>query len=306
MVTARTVGSLNGFTIRKEDTYGVFSTVNASSYGGSLITLDDKMSQEWEQDVSESRVFSDVVCTSTDYGFTAEFRYPRSSSWTKWMEYALGSLSGVQDDADSFSAVFNVAKNERMAFFGCKINTLTLKADSRGKPVVFSADVLARYCPPVTTGPDAVFSNFGTPVSFPAEDRPGFAPITFCSPIQYSTDNGATWIDAKAKDLNLTVNQNLQAEPDAVIVGANCYSLGAGLGSVPQASEIKLSFSITSQNSLWDSMKKNETKDLKFKFTLDGHTVTLTGCYLSGEMPSRSQGVYDETITAIAQDITVV
>ena len=75
---------------------------------------------------------------------------------------------------------------------------------------------------------------------------------------------------------------------------------------MPQASEIKLSFNITSQNSLWDSMKKNETKGLKFKFTLDGHTVTLTGCYLSGEMPSRSQGVYDETITAIAQDITVV
>ena len=54
-----------------------------------------------------------------------------------------------------------------------------------------------------------------------------------------------------------------------------------------------------------DSMDDSAVVD-DIVFTIDGHTVTLTGCSLGLSNPDRSQGQYDETIAVTALDMSVV
>ncbi|MFA6803787.1 MAG: hypothetical protein WCR24_04760 [Candidatus Methanomethylophilaceae archaeon] len=301
-MSVRTKGSLNGFTIRPETTYGTFATGGTSKYAGTLVSLDPGDNLNPEQDPSEdSLIFSDVVFLDREFGFTAKFRHPKSSTWYDWITYAVGALTGVQKTLPSFSARVSVGDDENLCYVGCKVNQLTISADSVGGLLNFSADIYARYlCAPSAT---SAFVNVDTTaITFTPLSKPAYAPITNNGYIYVSTDGGTSWTSVRNKGFTIDLGTSLQREAELV----NSVPLSAGLDSIPQTFDGTVTFNRAQTDRTWDELKLAGTKDLQFRIVIDGATVLMTGCYLSGDdLPSRQQSTYDESITATIRDITV-
>ena len=301
-MSLRTKGSLNGFTIRPETVYGTFATAGTSKYAGTLVSLDPGDSLNPEQDPSEDALtFSDVVFLDRTFGFTAKFRHPRTSLWYDWITYAVGALTGVQKVLPSFSARVSVGDDENLCYTGCKVNQLTISADSVGGLLSFSADVYARYlCPASAT--NAFVNADGTGITFVPLTKPAYPPISNNTYIQMSTDNGITWASVKNKGFTVELGTSLQREAENI----NSIPLSAGLDAIPQTFDGTVTFNRAQSDRSWDVLKMAGTKDLQFKVVIDGATVLMTGCYLMGDdKPSRVQSTYDESVTAVIKDITV-
>lgn len=301
-MSVRSKGSLCRFAVRDEETYGTFSAANVSRYGGALSTLDTTATKSWEEDPGEcTYAFAKAYNTGNDYGFKATFTHPRSSAWYNWVIMSMGALTGIGDIRDivSFTSRIRIASDELMAFLGCKINTFKISSSKVGGALSFEADVLAQYCDlsSTTSFEDALGSSF----IFADVDRPDYSPITDNTSLYYSINNGVTWLNCDAKTWSITITRNLMADADTV----SDRPLNAGRSLTPQECTIALEFTQLSRSSVWDSLKLTEVTDIQFKKVIDGTTVILTGGYITGDMPSRSQATYDETTKVTMKDMTV-
>ncbi|MDD4221999.1 MAG: hypothetical protein PHF83_02545 [Candidatus Methanomethylophilus sp.] len=303
-MAVRTKGSLCRFAVRDEATYGTFSSTNISRYAGTLTGLDTTADLTREDDPGECTYVRAGSCiTGGAYGYKASFRHPAGAGWTKWLEMAVGSLTGIGTvrDITPFTTRIRAAADEVLAWCGCKVDTLEIASSAPGSLLAFSATVKAQYlCAPSAS--NSFVAADGTAFAMEPIDRPAGAAITDGSLLYYSTDAGTTWTSCDAKTWTLTVSRSLESDP-AVIGG---HSLDAGLGLIPQTCDLSLAFTQLSRSPTWDTLKLAGTEDLQFKKVVDGYTVLLTGCTLdAGDLPSRTQSTYDETVNVTASDITV-
>lgn len=290
MAIIRTKGSLAGFSVRPETTYGVVNGAGTDLYGGTLRTFSHTDKHDMQQDPGDgTMVFSSAYSAGEEYGFSAEFTVPSSlTTWTDWIKNSVGSLTGFSADIPSFSTVISVASDEHFLYTGCKINSLEISG-GMGEAVVFKADVIARDCTISAT------RTFGGK-TFSAVTKPAGAPITKNSHVKHGASS------CSDKTFSFTIGRQLKAEGGL----EGTRALSAGLGSVPQTAEAKLSFTVASTSSDWDILKKAGTAGATFSIVLGGKTITLTKCYFeTGDIPARSQSPYDETIGIIAGDVSV-
>lgn len=301
-MSVRSKGSLCRFAVRNESTYGTFSTTNTSRYGGALSALDTTVTQSWEEDPGEcTYAFSQAYNTGNDYGFKATFTHPRSSAWYNWVTMSMGGLTGIGTlrDITPFTSRVRIASDELMAFLGCKVNSLKISSTKVGGAVTFEADILSQFCNISST--DSFTDASGTSFTFAEVDRPDYAPITDNTPLYYSVDNGVNWLNCDAKTWDLTITRNLMADADTI----NDKPLNAGRSLTPQECTVELSFTQLSKSNVWDLLKLADTSGLQFIKVIDGATVLLTGGYITGDMPSRSQAAYDETTKIKMKDMAV-
>lgn len=304
MTAVRTKGSLCRFAVADESVYGTFNAAAAVRYAGTLISMDTTDDASREDDPGEcTYVRAGSYVTGRDFGYKAVFRHPSSSGWQNWMTMALGTLGGLGTvrDITPFTTRIRVAADEVLAWCGCKVDSLAVASKNPGSMLEFTATVKAQYLCAPSAG-DAFTDASGTSFTFAPADRPDHAPITDSTSLYYSADGGTTWVSCDAKTWTVTVSRSLESDPAAV----NGHALNAGLGLTPQTCDIKLMFTLLSKSSFWDTLKLIDTTELQFKKVIDGYTVLLTGCTLdAGDMPSRSQSTYDETVNVTASDISV-
>ena len=301
-MTVRTKGDLCGLTVRTEQTYGKIDSAGTSLYGGTLLSVSTSGDTVTEQEVFAcTRLRQGVFRTAAAFGLTATFNHVRGQDWEKWIEYATGSLDGVQRQSDSFDTVFRVAEGENHLFTGCRVNSLSVSASDIGALVEFRADIMARWHT-MTPFKD----SDGTALSMALASIPSGAPITYSRKWEYST-NGTDFQPIPGKSWTLQINQNLQGEPDVNDPDDDsAYKLEAGSDSVPQASEITLEITVTSSGPEWDRLRMAYTTGMTLRCVIDGMLVTLKGCSLGVSGPDRSAtGSYDETISLTATDIVV-
>jgi len=282
----RTKGDLCGFTVINETAYGTTGTTK--TFGGVLSSLETPADETIEYDQAcGSRQWENMVRTMESYGWKAEFTMPSgtASNWTQWFTFALGGLTGtIANDISSFSALFRIASNEHMDSIGCKVNSLTMSADAMGAPIKFTVDAMAKK--------NTFATGQGSPVS-----RPTAAPIT------YSTlwTRGGTDLAVKSWSLNIT--NNLVGDPG---IDSSGFGLAAGSGSAPGGqSDITLDLTISSVDSTFDILKQGNATNDTLVLTMDGYTVTCTGCYLKSDYPTRSQAPYDETLSYIVKSVAI-
>lgn len=296
----RTIGDLCGITTREETTYGVIGT-GSSAYSGTCLTLQDS-DEATTEDVQAcgSRVPSDTIFTGFSTGYSATFSHVAGQRWEDWIERAVGALTGVQRDTPSFDTAIRVSPSEVHLWTGCRVNSLGISASEIGAHIEFSVDVMARW----HTSTPFVDAD-GDSLSMDTASIPVGLPVRYVDLWECST-NGSTYSKINGKSWSLNIAANLQGEPGISDEGASdAVNLAAGSGSQAQASTISLDITITSTDDTWDKLRQARTKGMTFRTVIDGKTVTLTGCVLSSQGPSRSQGTYDETISVTARNITV-
>lgn len=291
-----------GLTVRTEQTYGVIDAAGTSEYAGTLQTMTTSDTSETEDQLQcGSMVRADVRTVSTATGFSASVHHKRGQGWEKWVERALGALTGIQRTIPSFDALFRVGAQEFHLLTGCKVDTLTISAESIAATLNINVTAVARWH---TITPFA--DSDGSALEMEAAAVPVAPPVTFNIPWSWSSD-GQSFEPIKGKSFTLTIARSLQSEPGITAEGADdAYELEAGGDSTPQGAEITLDIVITSVGPEWDRMRLANTKGLTFRTVIDGRTVTLTGCNLSPDGPDRTQSSYDETISVTATDMTVV
>lgn len=301
-MTVRTKGDLCGLTIRTEQTYGEIDASGTSMYGGTLRSMSTSgNSAEVEEIHGCTRLKLGDFVTGRAFGYTAVFNFVRSQGWTKWIELATGSLEGIQRQSDSYDTAFRVSKDENRLMTGCRVNSLSISASDIGQALEFSVNAMCRW---YSLSPFE--DSDGTSLSMDLASIPAGAPITYLKKWEYSTD-GSQFTPIPGKSWTLTINQNLQGEPDVNDPDdEDGYKLEAGGDSVPQASEVTLEITITSTGPEWDQLRHDLASGLTFRVEIDGYLVTLTGCRIEQGDPDRTaDSGYDETISVTATDIVV-
>ena len=284
-MTARTAGSLCGFTITNETSYGV--TGSTKKFGGVLSMLETPSDETLEYDQGcGTRAWVNIVKTMESFGWTADFTSITGTDWTDWFTYALGSLSGtISPSLSSFTALFRVASDEWMQSKGCKVDSMSVSADSFGSAVKFSVKAMAKRNTFTTTD-----------MTSSAVARPTAKPIFYTS--QWER-NGAS---IPVKSWTLTIDNSLVGDPGM----DNGEALAAGNNSIPYGNiNMTLDLTVTSIGPTWDILKQNGVDDDTLTLTLDGQVITCSGCFLKTDFPKREQGMYDETISYIVKSITV-
>lgn len=296
----RTLGDLCGLTVRGETTYGVIGA-DAGAYAGTTLTLDDGTEGTTEETWGcGKRIPEKVRYTGLSTGFSATFNHVEGQGWEKWIERAVGSLSGVQRTTPSFSTAVRVSPSEVHLWTGCRVNTLGISATGIGAKLEFSVDTMARWHT-LTPFKD----SDGDTLEMDTVAIPVGIPVRYTNLWEYSTD-GSQFHKINGKSWNFQIQQNLQGDPGASDEGtADLVQLEAGAGSQAQASSITLTITITSTDDTWDQLRASRTTGMTFRTVIDGKTVTLKGCVLDLGGPSRSQGTYDEPIVVTALDISV-
>ena len=285
-MTMRGKGDLCGFTLFNETAYGTAGTTK--TFGGVLYSLETPSEETIEYDQAcGSRQWENMVRTMENYGWKAEFTMPSGTptNWTQWFTFALGGLTGtISNDLNSFSALFRIASNEHMDSCGCKVNSLTMSADAMGAPIKFNVEAMAKK--------NTFASGQGSPLA-----RPSTAPITYSS---LWTRNGSS---LAVKSWSLNIANNLVGDPG---IDSSGFGLAAGSGSTPGGqSDITLDLTISSVDSTFDILKQGNATNDTLVLTMDGYTVTCTGCYMKSDYPTRGQAPYDETISYIVKGVTI-
>lgn len=301
-MTVRTKGDLCGLTIRTEKTYGQIDSSGTSVYGGTLRSMSTSGDSAEVEDINGcTRLKLGDFVTARSFGYTATFNFVRSQGWTRWMELAMGALTGIQRQSDSYDTVFRVSAGENHLLTGCRVNSLTISASDIGQALEFSVNAMCRWHT-LTPFKD----SDGTSLSMDLASIPSGPPITYLNKWEYSTD-GTSFEEIPGKSWSLAINQNLQGEPDVNDPDdENGYKLEAGSDSIPQESEVTLEITITSVGPEWDRMRHDLASGLTFRVIIDGYRVTLTGCRLNQGDPDRTaDSGYDETISVTATDVVV-
>lgn len=301
-MTVRTKGDLCGLTIRVEQTYGKVDASASSVYGGTLRSMSTSGdSADVEEIHGCTRLKLGDFVTARAFGYTATFNHVRGQGWTRWMELAMGALTGIQRQSDSYDTLFRVSQGENHLMTGCRVNSLTIRASDIGQPLEFSVNAMCRWHT-MTPFKD----SDGTSLDMAIAAIPSGPPITYLDKWEYSTD-GSVFEEIPGKSWSLSINQNLQGEPGVNKADdPDGYKLEAGSDSVPQASEVTLEITITSAGPEWDRMRHDLASGLTFRTTIDGATITLKGCRINQGDPDRTaDSGYDETISVTATDIVV-
>lgn len=284
----RTKGSLAGFTIRPETTYGTMPAVATSDwYGGTLESLDDNSAHTMIEDPGDGvMVYRDAFSSMHEAGFSATFSVVKGTPWNNWIDLVLGDTTGFKSEVKSFSAEFSVDTSEHLLFKGCKIESLEISAPL-GEIVKFKVDVLAREL------------TIGTVRGIPKLEKPAGLPVMKTARLKYGA------VETRDKTCVLSINRGLQRE--AGVNTAGTIVLASGLDSVPTVAGASLSFTELSYSDAWDKIKLSGGTDKTFTFVLDGKTITCSKCYFNtDDMPSRSQTPYDETISLTVGNVTAV
>lgn len=286
-MSARTKGSLCGFTIYNETAYG--TTGSDSYFGGVLTSLEtpDDETLEYDQGCG-TRQWINVVPTMQSFGWKADFTEPSGDdrTWPLWFMLAMGALDGsVPDDLPSFCALFRIGSDEWMQSTGCKVNGLTVSADAFGSVLKWKVDAMAKK------------NTFLAVNTLTPEIRPDSRPVTYGQKWQR---NGTA---IPVKSWTLSISNSLVGDPG---LDSDGKGLAAGDGSVPGGStDITLELTVTSTGNTWDLLKQTGTDDDTLTLSIDGFTLTASGCFLRTDYPNRSQSPYDETIAYIVKTLTL-
>lgn len=288
-------GSLGGMQIAEESAYGV-PPITDFEYLGFMRTMNASNGFDPEElQADGKRGFGAVNFGAQTASISTElsiFRRTDGYDWTKTLDLAVGATDGAAEDIPSFTTLMRIARDQYVMATGCKLDKLTLSAEGVGQQVRAKAEVKCMQMLPQESSKE----GFGA-IGDEAEVPPMLPMIYNAYPT--STIQGAETIPSS--DFTLTISNDLKAK-EGIVDGV---PLSAGSGLVPDKCEIVLELTIMSTSSFWDDLKLSRTSGFSVFLVIDGVTITLHDCYLPGDdLPSRSQGDYDETITIRASDIS--
>lgn len=291
----KTAGALKALQFVKETTFGTTPSTQLS-YGGKLASFDHTNTHEIETVVADGARTTEIVTFGKQSaGFSAELGLYRDSgaySWTQWLELALGDSGETRGDIDSFSAYVEASPDQHYLFRGSKIDTLTLNATAVGSPLTANLSAVSMQQTMAETKA-GVLTNAAATV-------PALNPVTHSAYPLYV--NGSTSITIPAMSYSITITNALTSKEGIV----NGMALAAGSAIIPDgALDIRLEYTVVSTSLMWDRLKLAETDGFTIRHSIGGYTLTFEDCWLPGDdFPSRSQSVYDETITIQARDVS--
>lgn len=285
-------GSLGGLQYIEEESYGVLPSTDLKYLGffNTMKDTSDRAVITMQADGNRSFDTSADGIRSAGYsGNIALFKIESPYDWTNVLTLA----NNPSGDLPSFSTLVKLASDQYVLYNGCKMDSVTLKADAPGSPI--SADVTVRAMrlnPQQSTRTG--YAGIGAEATGPTKDT-----IIYNA---YPTTNIEGVASIPAKSFSVTVSNNLSAQEGIV----SNVALSAGNGLIPGKCEISAEFTVVSKDMDWDNRKLAGQHGFNISMTITGHTITLSGCTLEYEGTSRSQGTYDETIKVKAKTLTVV
>lgn len=295
----RTKGDLCGLSVRAEAVYGTVGS-GASEYGGHLISMDTGDGAETDALIQcGSRLDGQryVVSTSCRPNFSVnQVRYNSESNpirWTKWLERCLHLKEA---DPPSMTIGFRASSVETHVLTGTTVDSVKIGASQVGGKLQFDVGAISRLHSMIVNGTPYNAQDSGA-ADMGLVTAPSGIPVTYNS---FWTLGGNP---IRAKSWSLSVSQGLV--PDAGVSSASS-ALEAGSGAYAQDLEIVLELTVASDGPSWDILRLTDA-DGPFSptITIDGATVTLTGCSIDPAGPQRSSaGSYDETVRFTAQDIS--
>ena len=293
-------GSLGGLQYVNEATYGTTPTSTAFNYAGFMESMQGSGNNGEEEQLQDgSRIFDKVIRTQKSAGYDADISLFASASGYVWTAF-LALANNPSGDLGSFTTLMKLASDEYVRFRGCKIDTFQLKAGKVGGKVTASVGVKAMVQDPHGVSKAAI-GSMGAENSGPANK----VPITYNAYPTTSLEGSAASIPAKSFSYKIS---NSLKEEEGIVSGV-AYAAGTAL--VPEKMDIELEYTLTSQNSVWDNLKLQDTSastSTGFTVThlIGGKTLTFTNCYvISEDHPSRSQETYVETLRIKAGALTV-
>ena len=300
----KTAGSLKALEYVVESDFGTLPET-AFSYGGRLVTLNPTAGYEIETVVADgSRNVDLITWGKQTVGLSAEMGMYKDSgdyAWTQWLELALGDSdsSAERGDIDSFEVYVEAASDQHYLYHGCKIDTLTISAESVGGQATATVDAVCMYAEMAATRAELASNTEAT--------EPSLNPVTHNSYPKATMSDGETSYDVPAMSYTYTIANALTSKEGIVTVGDSDEGLALAAGSaiIPDGElEITAEYTVVSDSLTWDRLKNAMTEDVTIEHTIGGHTLKLTGCWMPGDdLPSRSQSVYDETVTFKAKNI---
>lgn len=285
-------GDLCGLSVGEESTYGTASTV--TEHAGVVRSYDVDLGMEFDEvpDCGK-RTMGKRYVSRRDVTATVGFRLGKDVSLADWFERTLGWNPGhtacdLTGNPKSSTVHVKIGPGDHDALVGCAVNKLTLSSEDLGKAVLVTAEMLAKD----VRENDPSFAAMGKAISQSTPVR-SFQMWT-CATASIGTVKSGKW--------TLTVNQNLQrvAGTDGEI------TLGSGQEPYLGNPEVTLEITLPATSRAWDLLRYEATDGLSFSTEVGDALITLSGCIIGGNGPSRSEDPYDETVTIIASNITVV
>ena len=300
----RTRGDMCSVTIETEDSYGggVASSSGAVT-GGWVRSLTDGDGSETEElpGACGSRISGGISVISRSCAPSMTVRLPSGSGLLKaWLERVLGGTS-PQQALPSSAYMVKVGPSEWHIWTGGTVGSLTVTGSELGAPVEVEASITAiehAISSAVKSGADTAVTVNGKAYKLRPASVPS-APYVRTTAV-WSVD-GTPVSDMRSWSLKIDAHLSTVAAMSA----DGTVALSAGGSATPQESEVTLSLTVPSTGSKW-AAERPASGTHTLALTIDGCTITLTGCVLGGSGPSRTwEGAYDETLEWTAQTIAL-
>ena len=289
----KTAGRLKALQYRRETAYGTIPVGNLS-YAGKMKKFDHRDGFEIDKYGKDgSRVAEIIAFGRKESGYKADigmYLDDGTYSWTDILKLAVGGPTDARADIDSYTAYMEAAPDQHYMYRGCKVNSLTLDAPGVGAPVMMSLDVYAMDGDMAATKAE-LLDNADA-------DVPALLPVTYNKYPVCSLDNGIT---IPAMNYKITISNNI-VQKEGIVEGK---ALRAGSIMYPgDLMDVSLEYSVASTSMMWDRLKMAASKGFTVTQDIGGYQVVFSNCWLEGDLPSRSQTGYDESLEIHASDLT--
>jgi len=303
-----TAGELKNFYYIPEVTYGTTPT-DALTYGGSTIDVKPRFSPEQTWIVQPgSRGFGAVARGVIKTGFSLQYHARVASGAYDWTDlaavYAFGAAGGLADHLGSFTAQTGVTQAGTTHYHfwnGCKINALTISAEGSGMPLVFDADIWARY--PKYSTSKTITGLQGVTVGADPTD----ITTAVCSWNQTSQINlgGGGLVDWHPQRWSLAVDNHLDLV-EGNITGADTLNYAIPYAMSEGERDIIFEATLASENETYSNAKIAGTAVTSLTVDIDDETITLAnGEFEVGELGPRKQGLMEETVKIRFKSLTI-
>lgn len=288
----KTPGSLGILQYVKETNYGQTPNPATMKALGFMRTgtadqkdLSEDMGKDGSRVTGSSIKSKDVAFITADLTL---FATQDGHVWTDILPLAIGDdLKGV-NDVPSASYLVKVAKDQFFKMNGGMFDKLTITADKVGGVIVGKVDIkgqiLSKDTEKIADFPEAITeaSVINTPMIYNSYPK---------------VIDGTTEKVVPSHKFSYTFANALTAQPGFVQWYEETVASASGNGFVPGTLGITLEFEVTSVDGFWDNKKLGGWKGLTIQHLIGGKTLKFLDCEMESGLPSRSQQVYNETLS---------
>jgi hypothetical protein len=306
-MVVRTAGELGTLSYVNEAAYGTIP-VGALTWGCDIEELVPSTDMKANlMRVSSSRSAFEATRGAAEYGFRVK-GYSRAAAgaynWRNlWAYYGLGSLTGLADHLESFTAQAYLdtgATNYYKFYSGCKVNKLTISAEAAGEPWAFDAEIFARWHYQNTSKNVAGLQTVTVGASPDAQTG-----ATLCwNGISYYNIGGGlvAWYP---RNIKLTVDNKLQRQNGNVLGDdANYYSVPIGMAEGPR--DIILEANLWYEDETWTAAKLAGTEVSAVAIPIGDQTISLQdGVLLGNDFPTLKHDLMDENVKIAFETLSI-